>query len=57
MAEKTKALTCTYFVSGKQVERLTPEHLDKMAKRIGETLSRYYSVHPEEYKNIKGANK
>lgn len=55
MAEKTKALTCTYFVSGKQVERLTPEHLDKMAKRIGETLSRYYSVHPEEYKNIKGA--
>lgn len=55
MAEKTKALTCTFFVGGKPVKELSPEHLDKMAKRIGETLSRYYSVHPEEYKNIKGA--
>lgn len=49
-----KALTCTFFVSGKQVERLTPEHLDKMAQRIGETLSRFYSVHPDEYRKIKG---
>lgn len=57
MAEKTKAITCTFFVGGKPVKELSTEHLDKMAKRIGETLSRYYSVHPEEYKNIKGANK
>ena len=49
-----KALTCTYYVSGKQVERLTPEHLDKMAQRIGETLSKFYSVHPDEYRKIKG---
>ena len=52
MAEKK--LTCTFFVSGKQVERLTPEHLDKMAQRIGETLSKFYSVHPDEYRKIKG---
>ena len=55
MAGKNKTLTCTFFVGGMPVKELTPEHLDKMAKRIGETLSRYYSVHPEEYKNIKGA--
>ena len=57
MAEKNKTLTCTFFVGGMPVKELTPEHLDKMAQRIGETLSRYYSVHPEEYKKIKGANK
>ena len=48
-----KTLTCTYYVSGKQVERLTPEHLEKMAQRIGETLSRFYSAHPSEYQKIK----
>ena len=51
MAEK--ALTCTFFVGGEPVEKLRPEQLDKMAQRIGETLSMYYTSHPEEYKNIK----
>ena len=48
-----KTLTCTFFVGGKQVERLTPEHLDKMAQRIGEALSKFYSVHLDEYRKIK----
>lgn len=57
MAEKTKKLTCTFFVGGMPVKELTPEQLDKMAKRIGEAMSIYYTAHPEEYKKIKGANK
>jgi hypothetical protein len=57
MAEKAKKLTCTFFVGGMPVKELTPEQLDKMAKRIGEAMSIYYTAHPEEYKKIKGANK
>lgn len=57
MAKKTKKLTCTFFVGGMPVKELTPEQLDKMAKRIGEAMSIYYTAHPEEYKKIKGANK
>lgn len=57
MAEKVKKLTCTFFVGGMPVKELTPEQLDKMAKRIGEAMSIYYTAHPEEYKKIKGANK
>ena len=57
MAEKTKKLTCTFFVGGMPVKELPPEHLDKMAKRIGDAMSVYYTAHPEEYKKIKGANK
>jgi hypothetical protein len=57
MAEKTKKLTCTFFVGGMPVKELPPEYLDKMAKRIGDAMSVYYTAHPEEYKKIKGANK
>ena len=51
MAEK---LTCTFFVGGKPVEKLTPEQRAKMAQRIGEAMSTYYTAHPDEYLNIKG---
>ena len=54
MAKKEKKLTCTFFVNGVQVDKLTPEHLDKMAQRLGEALSIYYTQHPEEYKQLKG---
>lgn len=54
MAKKEQKLTCTFFVGGKQVDRLTPEHLDNMAKRLGEVMSIYYTAHSEEYKALKG---
>lgn len=53
MAGNQKKLTCTYYIGGRQVDSLTPEYLDKMAQRIGETLSKFYSVHPDEYRKIK----
>ena len=53
MARKEQKLTCTFFVGGKQVDKLTPEHLDKMAQRLGEVMSLYYTQHPSEYRHIK----
>ena len=53
MAGNQKKLTCTFYIGGVQVDSLPPEHLDKMAQRIGETLSRFYSAHPSEYQKIK----
>ena len=54
MARKEQKLTCTFYVGGKQVDKLTPEYLDKMAQRLGEAMSIYYSQHPDEYKLLKG---
>ena len=50
---KSKPLTVTLHIGGKQVESLTDEQAEKMAQRLSEVVSRYYSLHPEEYKNIK----
>lgn len=47
-----KKLTYSYYVGGKKVDKLTHEQTKKMAQRIGETLSLYYSQHPEEYKKL-----
>lgn len=54
MARKEKKLTCTFFVNGEQVEKLSPEYLEKMAQRLGEVMSIYYTAHIEEYKALKG---
>ena len=54
MARKEQKLTCTFFVGGKQVDKLTPEYLDKMAQRLGDVMSIYYTAHSDEYKQLKG---
>ena len=53
MARKEQKLTCTFFVGGKQVDKLSPEHLDKMARRLGEVMSIYYTANSAEYQQIK----
>lgn len=50
---KNQKLTCTFYIGGKQVEKLTAEQSDKIAKTFGETLSNYYTANPEEFKRIK----
>ena len=47
---KQQPLTFTFYLGGKQVDRLPPEYLDKMAARLGETMSIYYTKHPDEYR-------
>lgn len=54
---KNKPLTCTFYVGGKQVSELSPQHLDRMAEKLSEVMSRYYSNHPEEYAKLKSNSK
>lgn len=53
MARKEQKLTCTFFVGTRQVDKLTPEYLDKMAQRLGEVMSNYYTQNITEYKQLK----
>ena len=53
MARKEQKLTCTFFVGGKQVDKLTPEYLEAMARRLGDVMSIYYTAHSEEYTQLK----
>lgn len=46
-------LTCTFYIGGKQVDKLTSEQTKKMAEKIGEAMSLYYSNHIEEYARLK----
>ena len=48
-----KPLTVTLHIGGKQVERLTPEQSERMAQRLSEAMSTYYTAHPEEFIRIK----
>lgn len=51
-----KPLTATFYVGGKQVDRLTEEQLQRMADRLSEVMSRAYSLDIEEFKKIKVDN-
>ncbi len=54
---KQQKLTYTFYLGGKQVDRLPPEYLDKMAERLGETMSIYYTKHPDEYRTLLASEK
>ena len=49
---KGKPLTCTFYIGGKQVDKLTPEQCEAVAQRFSEVTSRYYTQHPEEYAKL-----
>ena len=53
VSRKNKPLTCTFYVGGKQVDKLTDEQLEAMSKRLGEAMSIYYTAHPDEYRGVK----
>lgn len=50
---KNTKLTVTIHMGGKQIDKLTPEQKERMAKRLSEVMSLYYANHPEEYSKIK----
>ncbi len=50
---KDTKLTVTLHIGGKQVDRLTDEQCERMADRLSETMSRYYTAHADEYMKIK----
>lgn len=49
---KNKGLTVTLFIGDKQIDKLTPEQSERMAERLSEVMSRYYSSHTEEFEQI-----
>jgi hypothetical protein len=50
---KQKPLTYTLYVGGKQVDKITSEQAEKMAERLSESLSTYYTAHQEEFRKLK----
>lgn len=48
-----KKLTVTLHVGGKQVEKLTDEQVGKMAEKLSESMSIYYTANPEESSKFK----
>lgn len=50
---KETKLTVTFHIGGKQVDKLTEEQKERMAHRLSEAMSTYYTAHPEEYAKIK----
>lgn len=57
MPRTEQKLTYSIYVGGKPVDHLTPEQLDRMAQRIGEAMSTYYTAHPDEYQKIASKKK
>lgn len=51
--KRSKPLTFTLHIGGKQVETLTEEQREKLAQRLSEAMSLYYAAHPEEFEKIK----
>ena len=50
---KQKPLTVTLHVGGEQVDKLTDEQQKRMAQKLSETMSRFYSNNLAEFKKIK----
>ena len=52
---KEKKLTCTFHIGDKQIDKLTPEQTERMAERLSEVMSIYYTAHHDEYKKMQSA--
>ena len=48
-----KALTVTFHIGGKQVDKLTAEQGERIAQRLSEAMSLYYTAHPKEFAELK----
>ena len=51
-SKRSKPLTFTLHIGGKQVDTLTEEQREKLAQRLSEVMSRYYAAHPEEFARL-----
>lgn len=46
-------LTFTLHIGGEQVDKLTEEQLEKMAQKLSDAMSLYYTAHPDEFAKLK----
>ena len=49
----SKPLTVTLHIGSKQVDTLTTEQREKMAQRLSEAVSAYYTSHVDEFLKLK----
>lgn len=47
-----KSLTYTLHIGSKQVDTLTDEQRERMAQRLSEAMSLYYTAHPKEFEQL-----
>lgn len=53
--KKRQPLTCVFYLidretgETKQIDKVPPEALEKMSKRLSENMSAYYTQHMDEY--------
>ena len=50
--DKKNQLTVTLHIGDKQVDTLSTELRERMAKRLSERMGVYYTAHSEEYQKI-----
>ena len=46
-------LTVELYIGGKKIEKLTREQSERMAERLSEAMSDYYTAHPDEFAKLK----
>lgn len=49
---KQQKLTYSFYVGGVKVDKLTPEHQQRIGERLSEAMSLYYSNHIDEYRKL-----
>ena len=52
MGRKDKPLTVTLYIGEKQIDKLTEEQKEIMAQRLSNSMSLYYTQHPDEYEKL-----
>lgn len=46
-------LTVTLHIGDKQVDKLSAEQGERIAQRLSDVMSLYYTAHPEEFSKLK----
>jgi hypothetical protein len=49
---KNTKLTVTLHIGDELIESLSPEQCERIAERLSDVMSKYYTLHPEEYRLI-----
>lgn len=52
MARRSEPLTVRIFINGEERSQFTPEEMERAMKRMGQVMSEYYRLHPEEYEDL-----
>lgn len=51
MARKKEPLKVRVFINGEERSVFTPDEIARMMKRMGEAMSEYFRLHPDEWED------